>query len=178
MGGHRVACAALLLAGCMSMPVVQTDFDSATDFSAYRSYAWRQEPPITNPLMKQRLVAAIDSALSARGWQRVDESEADVALVANVATHEEQTLETFYEDPGWNDWTWRHGSMSARPYATRVYRYTVGTLVLDMFDTRSRRAVWRATAEGTVPSTPARTRAAIDDAVQRMFARFPGVSPR
>ena len=179
MKGFRSALVALVIAGCMSTPVVQTDFDASTDFSSYGSYAWRQEPAVRNPLMKQRLVAAIDEALAARGWRRVPESQADVALVAHVATHEEQTLETFYDDADWNGWSWRHGGMSVRrPYATRVYRYTVGTLVLDMFDTRSRRAIWRATAEGAVPSTPAETSAAIESAVDRMFERFPAVASR
>ena len=55
-----LACS-LLLVSCASVPRVQTDFDPAAAFASYHSYAWRQEPPVSNPLVKQRLVAAIDS---------------------------------------------------------------------------------------------------------------------
>lgn len=164
----------LLLVACGPNPLVRTDFDPAVDLSGYDTYAWRQEPPVSNPLMKQRLVAAIDAELAAHGWSRVAESDADVALVGNVATREEQTLERFYSGPDWGGWGWQGvGSIGPRYQTTRVYSYTVGTLVLDMFDTKTRRAVWRATAEGTVPDTPAKTTEAIQIAARKMFAGFP-----
>ena len=165
---------ALMLAACGPHPLVRTDFDPSADFSRYGSYAWRQEPPVSNPLMRQRLIEAIDARLAERGWAKVTEDRADIALVANVATHEEQSLETFYGGPDWGSWEWRHaGGMDDRYRTERIYSYTVGTLVLDMFDTRTRRAVWRASAEGAVPATPEKTREAIRRAVDEMFAAFP-----
>ena len=68
--------AACLLAGCACGPVVHTDHDASAAFDRYRAYAWRQEPPIANPLLKQRVVAAVDAQLANRGWRRVPESEA------------------------------------------------------------------------------------------------------
>jgi hypothetical protein len=56
---------------------------------------------------------------------------------------------------------------------TRVTSYTVGTLVVDMFDTRTKRAVWSAMAEDTIPNTPEEINADIDAAVAKMFAGFP-----
>lgn len=163
----------LLLAGCASGPTVHTDYDPAATFAQYRTYAWRQEPPVSNPLVRQRIVAAIDAQLQAKGWSRGPETTADVALVGNVATREEQTLDTFYDGPDWGGWGWRGVSGYGGYRTTHVYTYTVGTLVLDMFDTRTKQAVWRATAEGTVPSTPAKVNAAVQTAVDRMFAKFP-----
>ncbi len=163
----------LLLAACVSAPTVQTDYDPAVTFSRYHTYAWRQEPPVRNPLVRQRLVAAIDTQLQAKGWSRVPEASADIALVGNVATREEQTLDTFYEGPDWGGWGWRGISGYGGYRTTHVYTYTVGTLVLDMFDTRTKQAVWRATAEGTVPGTPEKVNAAVQKAVDRMFAGFP-----
>ena len=168
-----LAMATVLVAACVSTPVVQTDHDPAAAFSAYRTYAWRQEPPASNPLVRQRLVAAIEARLQAKGWSPAPESEADIALVGNVASREEQTIETFYEGPGWSEWEWRGVTGHGGYRTTRVYTYTVGTLVLDMFDTRTRKAVWRATAEGTVPATPKQVDAAMQAAVDKMFAEFP-----
>lgn len=163
----------LLLAACASTPNVHTDHDPAATFASYRSYAWRQQPDVSNPLVRQRLVAAIDAQLRTKGWSLVPEAQADIALVGNVASRQEQTIDTFYEGPGWGDWGWRGVTTHGGYRTTHVYNYTVGTLVLDMFDTKTKQAVWRATAEGTVPASPEKVNAAVQAAVDKMFAEFP-----
>ncbi|HWS79311.1 MAG TPA: DUF4136 domain-containing protein [Thermomonas sp.] len=165
--------APLLLAACASTPNVHTDHDPAATFASYRSYAWRQQPDVSNPLVRQRLVAAIDAQLRAKGWSLVPEAEADIALVGNVASRREQNIDTFYEGPGWGEWGWRGVTTHGGYRTTHIYNYTVGTLVLDMFDTRTKQAVWRATAEGTVPASPDKVNAAMQAAVDKMFAEFP-----
>lgn len=167
-----VALLALVLAACASTPTVQTDFDPAAQFSRYRTYTWREQPEAAPPLVKQRIVAAIDRQLQAKGWTRA--AEGDVAIAAHVASREKQSIDTFYDSPMWSGWGWRHGWDVGIGYArTRVTTYTVGTLVVDMFDTSTRQAVWRGTAEGTVPDTPEKVNAAVEDAIARMFRDFP-----
>jgi hypothetical protein len=165
----------LLLAGCATHPLVRTDYDPAVDFSRYHSYAWQQEPAISNPLVKQRLVAAIDASLAGKGWVRVPEGgAADVALVGNVATREKQTIETFYGGPRWNDWSWRQDWTGPGVHPDmRITSYTVGTFVLDMFDVGTRQGIWRGSAEGQVPDSPEKVTRAVNNAVERMFADFP-----
>lgn len=166
-----------LLSGCVTRPLVRTDHDPTVDFSRYRSYAWQQEPAIANPLVKQRLIAAIDAALEGKGWTRVAEGDADVVLVGNVATRERQTIETFYGGSRWNDWGWQRDWTGPGVYPdTRITTYTVGSFVLDIFDGASKRAVWRGYAEGTVPASPEKVTKAVHSAVDRMFADFPPVS--
>jgi len=165
---------ATVIAGCTTRPLVRTDHDPAVDFSKYRSYAWQQVPAISNPLVKQRLIAAIDAELAAKGWRRIAEGEADIALVGNVATREKQTVETFYGSPHWSGWTWQQEWNGPGVYPnTRITTYTVGTLVIDMFDTRTKQAVWRGSAEGSIPDSPAKVDKAVQSAVTRMFAKFP-----
>lgn len=165
---------AIPLAGCASGPVVHTDHDPAVDFSGYRTYAWRQPPPISNPLLKQRVVAAIEAELYRKGWRATSADSADVVLVANVSTREETTVEMFYDGPYWRDWHWRPELGFDRGFGTvRISAFRVGTLVLDMFDARTRKAIWRATAEETVPESPQKVNASVRKAVARMFARFP-----
>ena len=91
------------------------------------------------------------------------------------ATHQEHRLDSFYDGPMWTGWGW-YGPWAWGPpmgYRTQVTTYTVGTLVVDMFDTSTKRAVWSAVAEDTVPNTPAKINADIDAAVARMFLDFP-----
>jgi hypothetical protein len=56
---------------------------------------------------------------------------------------------------------------------SRSTSFTVGTLLVDMFDTQTKRAVWSSVAEGTVPSKPEQVNQKIDQAVAKMFAGFP-----
>ena len=56
-------------------------------------------------MMQQRLKDDIDTHLNGKGWQMLTEN-ADVAITANGATKDQQTLETFYTGfPGWR-WSW------------------------------------------------------------------------
>jgi hypothetical protein len=165
--------AAALLAGCSSGPVVQTDRDPLVDLARYQGYAWKQQPPIGNPLLKQRVVDAIEAELAREGWRQVPEAAADVLLVGNVSARNEQTISAFYDGPDWNDWGWRGEVGPKGPRHLDVRTYTVGTLVLDMFDARTRRAVWRATAEGTVPASQERINEDAMAAVHGMFVDFP-----
>jgi hypothetical protein len=170
-----------LLAGCASTPDVKTDHDPSVDFSRFHTYYWAQPPNASNPLAGQRIVAGVDARLAARGWQR-QEGSGDIALVANVATSEKQTLDTFYTGSGMGTWGWgpgwgAYGGMGTS--TTRVNTYMVGTLVLDMFDTSTKKAVWRGTGSGTVPDSPQKTEAAINAGLDKMFAAFPpGAAPK
>ena len=163
-----------LAAGCASTPDVTIDHDPAADFSRYHSYYWAQEPQISNPLIKQRILAGIDARMASKGFTR-QEGTGDVAIVGNVATSQKQTLDTFYTGTGMGGWGWGpgwgYGGVGSA--TTRVNTYTVGTLVLDMFDTGTKKAVWRGVASGTVPDTPEKTETAVNAALDKMFAQFP-----
>jgi hypothetical protein len=181
---HRFVPAALIglvLSGCASVPMVQTEHDPAVDFSRYSTYAWRETPSGGTALAMQRIVTRIDEQLQSRGWRLVPADDADIAVAAHIATHEEHQLDTFYDGPMWNGWGWYGPWAWGPPMAyqrNRVTSYTVGTLVVDMFDARTKRAVWSGTAEDTIPGTPAKINADIDAAVTKMFAGFPPGTPR
>ena len=167
--------AVALLAGCASTPDVATDHDPAADFSRYHTYYWAQEPNVSNPLVQQRMVAGIDARLAAKGWTR-QQGSGDVALVANVATSQKQTLDTFYTGGAYGGWGWGpgwggYGGMGSS--TTRVNTYVVGTLVLDMFDASTKRAIWRGTASGTVSDSPEKNQAAVEAALDKMLSAFP-----
>lgn len=169
-----VVCA-LALGACASIPDVYTDHDPAVDFSRYHTYSWRQKPEGGTALHMQRIVTRIDQQLMAKGWQLVP-ADGDVAIAAHVASRQEHRLDTFYDAPMWGGWGW-YGPYSwwgPDPYMrSRVTSYNVGTLVVDMFDAKSKRAIWSATAEDVIPDTPSEINADIDNAVAKMFLDFP-----
>lgn len=167
---------AVLVAGCASGPTVHTDSDPQANFSSYRTYSWLAKPDQGGvpPLVSQRIVEQVDAQLRAKGWTLAPDGQ--VALAAHVATQQKQTLDTMYSGPVYGGWGWGprwYGGMGMGTTTTQVRTYEVGTLVVDMFDARTRQAVWRGSASGTVPGAPDKVNAAVEAAVAEMFAGFP-----
>ena len=133
---------AMMIANVTFAQNVKTDFNKSTDFSGYKTFMWIKEPNTTNPLLKQRVVDDVNAVLTARGLQLVT-SNADLGIAAHTATKEQNTLNTFYDGFG-GGWRWGGGFGSA---TTMVNTYEVGTLVVDMFDSRTKEAIWRGRPE-------------------------------
>lgn len=175
-----MACLAVLSA-CSSSPTVQTDQASSVDMSSYKTYSWLSKPGDgVPPLVAQRIVDNVNTQLQAKGWS-LQESGGAVSVVAHVATKEKQTLDTMYMGPAFGGWGWRGGmgmgmGMAMADSTTTVHTYDVGTLIVDMFDTQSKQAVWRGTSSETIPDSPEKVNAAIQAAVAKMFAGFPSAA--
>lgn len=157
-----------MLAACASTPTVHTDSDPSAQFSRYRTYTWLAQPDGVSPLAQQRIVAAVDAQLQSKGWTRAPDG--DVGVAAHVATEQRQSIDTFYSGPGWGGWGWYGGMGSA---STTVRTYKVGTLVVDMFDTKTKQAIWRGTASDTIPSSPEKANAIAQAGITKMFESFP-----
>lgn len=163
-------CWTLLLGGCAGVNV-QTDYDRAVDFSRFNTYAWKRLPDSSNPLLNGRIVGAVDGQLFARGWRKVPEQQAQTVLAASTTTQERQRVETFHNNwgPGWHGWGWGGPVMTT----SRVVTYTVGTLVVDLYEVRSKNAIWRGTASDIVSNDAAALQRSLSEGVQKMFADFP-----
>ena len=162
-----VALAVVVGTGVASAQTVYTDFDPSANLASFRTYYWA---PNTNPmpgndLVNGRIMADVDAALSRRGWMKVREGQADVAVTAHVSTQERQKLETFYT--GWGGWGW--GGWG--PVETTVKTYLKGTLVVDLFDANTKKLVWRGEATDTVSDNPAKNAERIDKAINKMFGK-------
>jgi hypothetical protein len=158
----------LLLPTILSAQKVTTDFDHAANFAQYKTFMWIREPRMRDPLMRRRVIDAINGQLTAKGLQLVTEG-ADVGIIANGATTEEHTLDTFYS--GFGGWGWR--GWGGGVATTIPESYTVGTLIVDLFDTRTKQVVWRGTATETLPDKPEKTAEKLNKAIEKMFNKFP-----
>ncbi len=156
-------------AGSASAQKVATDFDSAANFSQYKTYKWIKEAKTPNPLMAQRITEEVNAALQARGLRLVTGNEtADLSVAAHAATKDEKTLNTFYSGFGGG---WRWGGIGSA--TTMVDTYEVNTLVVDLFDSATKRAIWRGTATKTVSDNPEKNAKALTKSVDKMFKNFP-----
>lgn len=153
-------------------PKVTVDRDPAANFAGYRTYYWALKPQGASPLVNQRIVDNVDAQLRAKGWTLAEQG--DVALAAHVSTSQKQTLDTFYSGTPIGGWGWRGAwGGGVGTATTSVHNYEVGTLIVDMFDSKTQQAIWRGTATGTVSSSPEKVDKAVDQAITKMFAKFP-----
>jgi len=84
------------------------------------------------------------------------------------SAHDQQEYQTFYHGLG----SWRWGGFGPEA-STTVENYRVGTLVLDMYDTQSKRLVWRGTATDTLSEKPESNEKKLDKSVDKLFEHFP-----
>jgi len=95
----------------------------------------------------------------------------DMALVAIETTREQQTLNTFFDGFG-GGWRWRgFGGLGESTNTIETYR--VGTLVVEIFDPRTKHLVWRASASDTLSNNSDKNIKALDKGVSKMFKLLP-----
>jgi hypothetical protein len=110
----------------------------------------------------------VDADLASKGWTQVP-SGGDVAIVAMEATKTRRTLNTFYDGFG-GGWRWGGGFGNA---TTTVDNYKVGTLVVDLFDAKTKKLIWRGSASDTLSNKSDKNIKNLDKGVQKMFEHFP-----
>jgi hypothetical protein len=170
-----MAMALVLGANAVFAQKVTTDWDRTTPFPAVNTYFWVPTKPTPNELAHQRILAAIDAQLQQKGWSKVSEDQAQVALVSNVSTKEEKSLNTFYSGMGggWGYGGWHGAGGGMGTSTTTVSTFTEGTLVLDMFDVSNKKLLWRGIATATISDKPEKNAKKIQKAAEKMFKNFP-----
>ena len=146
---------------------VKTDYDRNTDFTQYKTYSW-EKVQTQDPLWVDRIEQAVNAALVAKGWTLVP-SGGNVSIVAIEMTRNQQTLDTFYNGFG-GGWRWGGGFGDA---TTTADTYKVGTLVVDLFDTNSKKLIWRGSSSDTLSDKSDKNIKNLDKGVQKMFDHFP-----
>ena len=170
-----VAAAALFTTACGYAIKTSTDYDRSVRFSNYNSFFIMKGNPSGNALMDQRAQADVKSALMNKGWIEVPEGEGQTAVVVHAATKTKHTYETLYD--GWGGWGWRRGWGGGFGGSTTfVNDYKVGTLVVDMFDAKTKQAIWHGTATDALSDNAKSNARATEQAIDKMFSKFPPAS--
>jgi Domain of unknown function (DUF4136) len=151
---------------------VKTDYDHSANFNQYKTYSW-EKVQTKDPLLVERIKNAVNAALAAKGWTQVD-ADGDVSVVAMEIARNQQTLNTFYDGFG-GGWRWGGGFGDA---TTTTETYKVGTLVVDLFDTKTKNLIWRGSSSDTLSNNSDKNTKNLDKGVQKMFAHFPPQSKK
>jgi hypothetical protein len=167
---------------------IKTNHDADADFGAIKTYAWLPPAPIvknvasddlSNPTLSPEaigpaIVTAVDKQLTGRGLVASDRDTADIHVVyfAALTVGADQTYlgEYYGYVTGW-------GSPIPQGLApsTSMTVYEKGTIVIDIVQRASKRAIWRGSVvtrihqERTLQERVAR----INEGTERMFKRFP-----
>jgi hypothetical protein len=91
-------------------------------------------------------------------------------MVAIQTTETQRSLQGFYSGFGggfgWQGF--RDGSINITEQD-----YKQGTLVIDMYDAKTKKLLWRGSAEGTLSDKAAKNENKLDKAAAKMFKDFP-----
>ena len=148
---------------------VKSDYDHNANFTQYKTFSW-EKVQTKDPLLVDRIKEAVNSALSAKGWTLVP-SGGDVEVFAIETTQEQQTLDTFYNGfGGGRRWGGFGGFGDA---TTTVDKYKVGTLVVDLFDAKTEKLIWRSSSSDTLSDKADKNTKNLNKGVNKMFQHFP-----
>lgn len=160
---------AFLFASGLLAQQVKTDYDRQANFADYKSYSWEQVKT-KDALDVDRIKNAVNAVLAAKGWTQAD-SGGDVSIVAIEITREQQTLNTFYDGFG-GGWRWR-GFGGFGEATTTTDTYKVGTLIIDLFDTKTKKLLWRGSSTDTLSNNSDKNIKNLDKGVEKLFKNFP-----
>jgi hypothetical protein len=91
-----------------------------------------------------------------------------VAIVAIQTTRNQTSLQAFYD--GFGGW---RGSGGTGEATITPQNYKEGTVVIDMYDVKTKRLIWRGSAEGTLSDKAEKNQKKLENAVAKMFKDFP-----
>ena len=160
---RRTLLAAMLVATVLPLQAcagpghdVRVNSAFASNPTTYRTYSWvdtrMRAPSGMDSVTYQRLQSNIDGALGQKGYQRGDPG--DLTLVLTIGARD------------YSDTSWYYGD----------YRYTEGQLSVDVFDTKSKQALWHGQAIGSVDRTNPDPEK-VDAALTEIMDQFPAAAP-
>ena len=161
--------AAMVLLGSALAQHIQTDFDHQANFSQYKTYSWEAIKG-SDSLWDTRIKDAVNAQLAAKGWTQVD-SGGDASILAIKTSQTERTLQTFYDGMG-GGWRWR-GFGGFGESITTEQDYKEGTLVVDLYDAKTKQLIWRGSAEDTLSNKADKNEKNLDKGMAKMFKDFP-----
>ena len=167
------------LCGCASL-TVSSDYDPSFDFSDYRTWSWlpgpqggSEDPRIANELVDDRVRAAVEKQLTARGYELRSTGTPDFRVRYHAAVEDAVDVRMLNRSYGYGPgWGGPRGGVVTETYARK---YEQGTLILDIVDANSEKLVWRGFAQAEVDrsATPEQRRQRIGDAIRQILAGFP-----
>jgi hypothetical protein len=165
----KVAAVAALTLLFISVPLhadqKDTDFDPHTDFSKFKTFALRQAqltakaPELNSSLTRKKIEDAIRAQLTAKGLEEV-QNRPNLVVNFRFGAADKRQVESF------------PAGRWGRRRRIETFRFTEGTLVVNLMDTEGRELVWRGIYRDD-ESNPGKISNKLPDDVKKLFSDFP-----
>jgi hypothetical protein len=182
---------AVVTTSCGSGVTVTSDYDKTADFSKYKTYAYygwaENSDQILTGFDKERIETSFKGEFAKRGMT-VNQGDGD-AIVSLYVVVNEKTSYSSYTDHYNNG---MYGGMYASRYGygygsgmemgtsattTTQNDYLVGTLIVDVFDAKTKKHIWQGIGKKTVNENKSKREEGIKAAVAEIMKAFP-VQPK
>ena len=144
---------------------VSVNYNHSQSFSGYHTYAWggNNQNQIQNSILAQVAQQDIDSAMQAKGLQKVQESQNPDLIVLASGGMKQQT--------SWSAWGMRGigGGMGGISPQQNVE----ATLIVDLHDTKTQSLIWRGIAQDTLSNNGDKNQKMVQSAISKMFKQWP-----
>jgi hypothetical protein len=147
------------------------DYDKTASFAGFKTYALKDGTKVGNPLIDDRITAAIESELAAKGLKKHDAAP-DVTVVYHIAFDKQKDISAFSTGGGPYGYRWGGGWGTTD---IRVNEILVGTLVIDVADAKKSELVWRGMGvkEVDTQAKPDKRDKNIAAAVKKIMKNYP-----
>ena len=142
-----------------------TDFDPRTDFLKFKTFTLRQaqlevkSPELNSPIVRKRIEDAIRTQLTARGLTEV-QNRPDLVVNFRFGAADKRQVESF------------PAGRWGRRRRIETFRFTEGTLVVNLMDTEGRELVWRGVYRDD-ESNAGKISNKLPDDIKKLFSDFP-----
>lgn len=164
----------LWMVGCSTLDV-NVDYDESFAFQDARSfYVEHETTKGESTLVNDRITNAIEKEIVQKGYKN---QKADNALIFHFfySAKDKTDLQTSYSfGGGFGRIGWGSRMMVS---TTDTYEYTEGTLVVDVYNPKTKKIVWRSVGvfELQQQDTPSKKTAYINDIIQKMMQQYPSL---
>lgn len=162
-----------------------TDFDRTIKFSNYKTFAWgKTNVKVMNPVYESDLIhknikRTIEEEFAKRG---IVKQKNNPDFLVNYQTYTEEKEKTsgrpYFASPflypyGFSPFMYRWGWGFPYGYGMpQTDKYTEGTLIIDILDTKTMELIWRGTVAGNVDDV-AKLQKQIDKGVRAIMKKYP-----
>lgn len=168
---------------CSSVKV-HSDFDGSVDFTKFKTLeymGWAEESDkILNQLQRDRIEKAFGKEFESRGYTGVEEN-GDIVVSLFIVVDQKTSVTAYTNHYGMGGygygagWGWGYGGMGMSASTTTYSEsdYLEGTLVLDVFDSKTKKLIWQSVGQKTIDENPKNSERNTAYVAEKMMKPYP-----
>jgi hypothetical protein len=166
--------AIVAIVGCATGIEVKVGFNEHADFAKYHTWGWKLDGSIKDPVWARRFQSVLSEELAVHGLKEVPAEQAELWAIVHARLDVKTQVASYAPDwgYGWGPYgsAWAYDS-------TVEYQVPVGTIILDLVDTKQKQIVWRGRAAGTIQAdkTNEEREQRLVSIIKQWFAVFPPI---